>query len=265
MTTGKTLIVGTRGSRLARAQTDGVVALLRERCPECRFEVRVVSTTGDVRPAAALRDRRRRRLHERARIRAPFRRNRHRRPQPEGPANRGKTGAACVVAAVTRREDPRDALVSRDNLPHACRTCPPGARIGTGSLRRAAQLRLDRAGHQTGCDQGQRRHAPQEGRIRRTDGRDNHRRGGAGAIGPTGCRLNGVAPPSKRCCPRRARAPSRSKRDGDDEETKRIAALADDRESRLATAAERAFLRRLGGGCRIPVAALGVIENGRSA
>lgn len=44
-----------------------------------------------------------------------------------------------LLAAVPPREDPRDALVARDGLSLA--GLPPGATIGTGSPRRAAQLR----------------------------------------------------------------------------------------------------------------------------
>jgi hydroxymethylbilane synthase len=44
-----------------------------------------------------------------------------------------------VLAAVPTREDPRDVLVARDGLTLA--ELPAGARIGTGSPRRAAQLR----------------------------------------------------------------------------------------------------------------------------
>ncbi|MFI1969354.1 hydroxymethylbilane synthase [Streptomyces cinnamoneus] len=43
-----------------------------------------------------------------------------------------------VLAAIPRREDPRDALVARDGL--TFETLPAGARVGTGSPRRMAQL-----------------------------------------------------------------------------------------------------------------------------
>ena len=51
---------------------------------------------------------------------------------PTGPA------AGILLAAVPPRDDPRDALVARDGAKLA--DLPPGARIGTGSPRRAAQL-----------------------------------------------------------------------------------------------------------------------------
>lgn len=47
--------------------------------------------------------------------------------------------AGLVVAAVPPREDPRDALVARDGL--VLGELPAGSRVGTGSPRRAAQLR----------------------------------------------------------------------------------------------------------------------------
>lgn len=51
------------------------------------------------------------------------------------------TGGASglVIAAIPGREDPYDAVVARDGLTLA--ELPSGARVGTGSLRRAAQLR----------------------------------------------------------------------------------------------------------------------------
>lgn len=47
-----------------------------------------------------------------------------------------------VIAAIPPREDPSDALCARDGLTLA--TLPAGARVGTGSPRRAAQLRVRR-------------------------------------------------------------------------------------------------------------------------
>jgi hydroxymethylbilane synthase len=52
-------------------------------------------------------------------------------------------GEGMLLAAVPPREDPRDALVAGNGGKLA--DLPPGARIGTGSPRRAAQLRLLRA------------------------------------------------------------------------------------------------------------------------
>ena len=51
---------------------------------------------------------------------------------PTGPAD------GLVVAATPLREDPRDALIARDGLTLA--TLPAGARVGTGAVRRIAQL-----------------------------------------------------------------------------------------------------------------------------
>ena len=50
-----------------------------------------------------------------------------------------------ALAAVPRREDPRDVLVARDGLAFA--DLPDGARVGTGSPRRMAQLNAYARGH----------------------------------------------------------------------------------------------------------------------
>ena len=54
------------------------------------------------------------------------------------PTQRVGPAAGIALAAVPPRDDPRDALVARDGAKLA--DLPPGARIGTGSPRRAAQL-----------------------------------------------------------------------------------------------------------------------------
>lgn len=46
-----------------------------------------------------------------------------------------------VLAAVTEREDPRDVILARSGVPGELLALPRGARVGTSSLRRRAQLR----------------------------------------------------------------------------------------------------------------------------
>ncbi|MER6120251.1 hydroxymethylbilane synthase [Streptomyces sp. A0642] len=60
--------------------------------------------------------------------------------QPEG----------LVLAAVPVREDPRDVLVARDGL--TFEQLPPGARVGTGSPRRMAQLNAYARSHGLGIE-----------------------------------------------------------------------------------------------------------------
>lgn len=50
--------------------------------------------------------------------------------------------SGLLIAAIPERADPRDALCARDGL--TLTTLPPGARVGTGSPRRAAQIRAVR-------------------------------------------------------------------------------------------------------------------------
>jgi hydroxymethylbilane synthase len=49
------------------------------------------------------------------------------------------TDERVALAAVPEREDPRDALIARDGL--TLGELPPGSTVGTGSIRRAAQIR----------------------------------------------------------------------------------------------------------------------------
>jgi hydroxymethylbilane synthase len=49
-----------------------------------------------------------------------------------------------VLAAITEREDPRDVLLCRPGRPADLGSLPAGARVGTSSLRRRAQLRARR-------------------------------------------------------------------------------------------------------------------------
>lgn len=130
-----TLRVGTRGSALAMAQTKALAA---------RFagdvEIVEITTKGDVDRTSlsqlggtgvfvsALRDAL---LEGRVDVAVHSMKD-----LPTAPA------AGIELAAVAKREDPRDALCARDGLTLA--GLPEGAKVGTGSPRRAAQLRLAR-------------------------------------------------------------------------------------------------------------------------
>ena len=129
----RAVILGTRGSQLALAQTRWVVERLKEQWPETEFTVRTITTSGD-RGA----DPRERGIFVKEIERALF----------EGEIDIAvhslkdlptKTPAGLKVASIPRRVDPRDALVGR-NTNKRLDQLPKGARVGTSSVRRKAQL-----------------------------------------------------------------------------------------------------------------------------
>ncbi len=159
------------------------------------------------------------------------------------------------VGAVMRREDPFDALIARDGLRFA--ELPLGARIGTSSLRRQVQFLHRRPDLQIVPLRGN-----VETRLRKLDtlGLDAVVLAAAGLI-----RLGLQHRITQRLDPELSLpaigqgALAIEIREDD----QRVAALVDridHRETRLATMAERAFLRHLGGSCVTPVAAFGEIE-----
>jgi hydroxymethylbilane synthase len=130
-----TLLLGTRKSPMAMAQSGQVAAMITERTGR-PVEIVGVTTLGDVSRAqltqiggtgvfvSALRE---------ALLGGEVDLAVHSlKDLPSGPA------AGVRLAAVPPRDDPRDALVARDGAKLA--DLPPGATIGTGSPRRAAQL-----------------------------------------------------------------------------------------------------------------------------
>ncbi|HEY3737566.1 MAG TPA: hydroxymethylbilane synthase [Jatrophihabitans sp.] len=127
----RTIRIGTRGSALARTQTGHVAELLGP-----SHEIVHIVTEGDTATAplaqiggtgvfvSALRE---------ALLRGEIDIAVHSyKDLPTAPTE------GLVVGAVPPREDPRDALVARDGL--TLGELPPGARVGTGSPRRAAQI-----------------------------------------------------------------------------------------------------------------------------
>lgn len=130
------LVIGTRGSKLALAQTHWVADALRRAHPALEIEIRIIQTEGDATQAANI-------------PLASFAEKGIFAKELESALLAGEIDAAVhslkdlehtlpeglVIAAVPPREDPRDALIGStlDSL-------PLGAKVGTGSVRRRALL-----------------------------------------------------------------------------------------------------------------------------
>ena len=130
------LVLGTRGSRLALWQARHVADRLRQHDPGLQIEERVLRTDGDLATAARFGSGDRGvfvgRI-EQALLDGEVDLAVH--SLKDLPTDQP---ADLVIAAVPRRHDPRDALVTVDGC--GFDDLPAGTVIGTGSLRRRTQL-----------------------------------------------------------------------------------------------------------------------------
>jgi len=136
-----TLTIGTRASALALTQTGQVCALLRAAHPEIELEVRHISTRGDRitdRPLAELG----RNGVFVTEIESALREGAIDLAVHSAKDLPSRLSADMRIGALLPREDPRDVLISHRG---SLASLPSGARVGTSSPRRAAQLRAARA------------------------------------------------------------------------------------------------------------------------
>ncbi|MEM3003673.1 MAG: hydroxymethylbilane synthase [Candidatus Bathyarchaeia archaeon] len=131
------LIVGTRGSRLSLAQTESVVDALTRNSPNIKIQTKIIETTGDRLESAPLKEIYGKGVFEKevdeAIVKGEVDFAVHSMKdvpaeQPEG----------LTIAAVPRRAPPNDVLVSQPPL--RLHDLPPGAKVGTSSPRRIAEL-----------------------------------------------------------------------------------------------------------------------------
>jgi hydroxymethylbilane synthase len=136
------IVIGTRGSALARWQAGEVARLLRAAHPGLAVSEKIIVTAGDRAQSgpAALVDGKGAWVEEIESALATGEVDVAVHSLKDVPA---ELRAGLAIVAVPTRADPRDALVSRSGLGLAA--LPPGSRVGTSSLRRVCQLRAARA------------------------------------------------------------------------------------------------------------------------
>jgi hydroxymethylbilane synthase len=246
----KPLVVGTRGSALALIQTNRVVEALRRWLPAQEFVVHTIQTLGDRQYDVPLREFGNTGIFvkeiDRLLLDGAIDLAVHslKDVPPDEPPE-------LVLAAFPEREDPRDAIVSRNGETFAA--LPPGARVGTSSTRRQAQLRAIRSDL-----------------IFRDDLRGNvdtriHklRQGQYDAIVLAAAgldRLGRSAEISERlavevCLPDAGQGILAVQTRADHHGVQEMVATIDDPAVRAVALAERSLLDAFGGGCKVPVAA----------
>jgi hydroxymethylbilane synthase len=241
--------VGTRGSKLALAQTGMVIDALRAANPDKEFELAVISTRGDANSAAPVAS-----LGVGVFVK-----------ELEAALSAGRVDMAVhsakdmpvetppgfKIAAVLKREDARDALVSR----HASGLAglPEGAGVATGSPRRRALLLATRPDLHIEPIRGN--VDTRLAKLRAPDGPDALVLAVAGLA-----RLGRLSEISEALdpaefVPAAGQGALAVETLDSDSEAVRAAMSVQHYPTRLAVEAERAFLRVAGGGCSAPLAA----------
>lgn len=251
------LKLGTRSSALALWQTDHVSERLRELSPGLDTRAMPLSTLGDRKADAVLADlggsafssEIDQALTER-RIRVAVHSLKDL-PIADNPG--------IITAAILSREDPRDALVGAGEGGLAA--LPSGARVGTSSPRRAAQLRAAR---------GDLIVEPVRGNVETRISKAVEGPLDAVVLAVAGLKRLGLTEHVRELLPLEDFLPAPGQGAlavqcrQDDEEARALLELIDDPAVRAEVDAERAFLAGLGGGCSLPVGALARhVEGGR--
>lgn len=256
----RNIIVGSRQSALALTQTNQTIGLLREICAReglnYTFEVKPIVTRGDRILDVTLSKVGGKGLFvkeiEEALLGGEIDMAVHSMKDmpfelPEG----------LVIGAVPEREDPRDCIVSRDGKPLA--DLPQGARIGTSSLRRAAQLQAYRSDFRIESIRGN-----IDTRLRKlTEDHFDAILLAAAGLHRMGWkdRITEYLPPEV-CLPAVGQGALAIECRGADAELLGVLDRLNDPATARAVAAERKLLGLLNGGCQVPIGAHASLRSG---
>lgn len=256
-TSQRTLVIGTRGSKLALVQAEIVRSALLDALPGLAVRIETITTKGD-----AVQDRPLSQIGGNG----LFVR------QIEQALLNGGIDAAVhsakdlpsllapglAIGAYMAREDPRDVLVSRNGS--TLDALPTGTRVGTSSPRRACQLRALRPDLTLLDIRGN-----VDTRLRKLrDGQYDAIVLAAAGLSRLGL-LSEVSEwlePSVMLPAVAQGALAIEAREGD-EAVRDIVIALDDADTSTAVRAERAFLQRVGGSCALPIGAYGIVQKDR--
>lgn len=250
----KDIVIGSRDSALAMWQARWVAGELRRVCPDNNIHIKGMKTKGDHILGVALAKIGDKGLFtkelEVALLEGAIDLAVHSMKDlptrlPEG----------LVIGAICLREHPADVLISRNG--YTLETLPRGARVGTSSLRRRAQLLHYRPDLQLVDVRGN-----LTTRLRKLEelGLD------AIVLAYAGIKRMGYEElitqviPGEICLPAVGQGSLGIEIRAQDSETRRLVAALDHAPSRAAIEAERAFMKRLEGGCQVPIGALGQVD-----
>jgi hydroxymethylbilane synthase len=250
----KPVVIGTRGSKLALWQAEWVRSALTQRFPDVAVELSIIKTQGDKIldvPLAKVggkglfvKEIEEALLHGRADVAVHS--------MKDMPS---EIPAALTIGAVPEREIPTDVLISRGGL--SLSEIPAGGVIGTSSLRRAAQLRHLRP------DLGV---VPLRGNVETRIRKLETDQLAAVVLAAAGIRRLGLEHRVTEHLDDERMLPAVGQgalcieiRDGDPRLGPMVAAL-DHPATRTVVGGERAFLKRLQGGCQVPIAGHGRLD-----
>ena len=247
------IVVGTRGSQLALVQTEEVLSRLRLLNQPPSLTVVEIKSTGDALPEAPLA-----KLGKGIFIRElelallQGRINMAVHSLKDLPVDLAE-GLSMVV--VGQRQDPRDVLVSKDN--RSLSEMAPGEVIGTSSPRRMAQLRAMRDDLRVEPIRGN-----VDTRLQKALGQDYDgvvvAAAGLARLGIEGRTAQYFEPIEM--VPEPGQGALAVEVRSEDQESLRLLSQLVDPATSIATAAERAFVEAMGGGCKVPIAAYAAVE-----